>query len=364
MIKIYFRNFLCVIVLLAAAFNVYGQDVQYTQFRNSPTYLNPAFTGLSGSEYTFRTHYRRQWYPVFDTPLNAFNASFDYSSNAMFTFGAHFTNESISGADGSLYKTSGISVTGGWRIPTKFMVFQPALQVSYFSRTLDFDQLVFVDELLYDNPSAFEAGSMVYSFPSFSSGLAFYNEIFWGGFSMHHIDQLFKNREGVLLNEYHSPFRWSVHGGINLPVPVLYDINFLASANYRRQEGSEQLDISAGFSYASLYSLEAQYRGVPGNSPNDKLINSSSVAFIASLLNVDVWGTFMHFSYSYDYNFTGTGIQDSSHEISIRLNYSSDNWLNRRQNTDDRIKMNCPLSTSSSKRRSSSKKRGKLKKKN
>jgi|GEM_PF-6045439 len=340
-----------------------AQDIQYTQFRNSPTYLNPAFTGLSGSEFTFRTHYRRQWFPVFETPLNAFNASFDYSSNSPFTFGAVLTHENIGGIEGDLFRTNGISVNGGWRIPLKKIVIQPALQVSYFSRRLNFEQLVFVDELLFDNPSAFEAGTFQYNFPSFSSGIGVYSEVFWGGFSMFHIDQLFRNREGVLLNEYHSPFRWNVHGGVNLPMPVFYDVNFLASANYRRQEGSEQLDVSAGFSYQALYALEVTYRGMPGRSPNNKIINSSSVAFIASMFNIPMGPGVMHLGYSYDYNLTGTGLRDSSHELSIRFNFSTNNWQQKRQNRSDLINMSCPLSNSIKRRtgwfNNKSKKKGK-----
>ncbi len=345
--KLISTKYLLAVLGMLISFMACAQDVQYTQFRNSPTYLNPGFTGLSGSQFTFRSQYRRQWYPVFETPLNAFNASFDYSTNSPFTFGAILTHENVGGLDEvGLYQTNGMTISGGWRIPLKKIVIQPALQVSYFTRKLNFDRLVFVDELLFDNPSAFEAGTFRYNFPSFSSGIGVYSEVFWGGFSMFNIDQLFRNREGVLLNEYHSPFRWNVHGGVNLPMPVFYDVNFLASANYRRQEGSEQLDFSAGFAYASLYSLEVTYRGMPGRSPNDKIINSSSVAFIASMFNIPISSGVLHLAYSYDYNLTGRGLQDSSHEISLSLNFSTKNWKNKRQNRSDLINMSCPLSTS------------------
>ena len=127
---------------------------------------------------------------------------------------------------------------------------------------------------------------------------------------------------------------------------VFYDVNFLASANYRRQEGSEQLDVSAGFSYQALYALEVTYRGMPGRSPNDKIINSSSVAFIASMFNIPMGPGVMHLGYSYDYNLTGTGLRDSSHELSIRFNFSTNNWQHKRQNRSDLINMSCPLSNS------------------
>jgi hypothetical protein len=64
------------------------------------------------------------------------------------------------------------------------------------------------------------------------------------------------------------------------------------------------------------------------------------------MFNIPVSAGVLNLAYSYDYNLTGSGLNDSSHEISMSLNFSTKNWKEKRQNRSDFINMSCPMSNS------------------
>lgn len=53
-----------------------GQDIHFSQYDNSPLYLNPALTGLYNGKFRFTSSVRDQWFSV-PVPYMTFSSSFD-----------------------------------------------------------------------------------------------------------------------------------------------------------------------------------------------------------------------------------------------------------------------------------------------
>lgn len=64
MYKLYLRKFFSSLSLLALAAFVYGQDIHYSQFNNSPATLNPGLIGAFNGDLRFASNYKPQWNAV------------------------------------------------------------------------------------------------------------------------------------------------------------------------------------------------------------------------------------------------------------------------------------------------------------
>ncbi len=69
------RYLIVVWIVLFSGFDMFAQDIHFSQFNNSPMTLNPAFAGVNGCSYRFVANYKAQW-----TNLDAYQtvaASYD-----------------------------------------------------------------------------------------------------------------------------------------------------------------------------------------------------------------------------------------------------------------------------------------------
>lgn len=68
-------------VVTLLCFNVYSQDIHFSQFLMSPFLQNPSFAGKFGGDYRGITNYRSQWRSATSKPFQTFGASFDMHLN-------------------------------------------------------------------------------------------------------------------------------------------------------------------------------------------------------------------------------------------------------------------------------------------
>src|SRR5471030_233083 len=72
------RNFLLSFIITLACLRGFGQDHLYSQFFNSPVYLNPALNGQFEGDFRMNFIYRNQYTSSGDNS-NYFTASIDYN---------------------------------------------------------------------------------------------------------------------------------------------------------------------------------------------------------------------------------------------------------------------------------------------
>src|ERR1700761_949638 len=75
--KVLYKSFLLLMIMLASL-KSFAQDHMYTQFFNSPLYLNPALTGQFKADLRMNLIYRNQWTAV-PGNLSYLSASVDYN---------------------------------------------------------------------------------------------------------------------------------------------------------------------------------------------------------------------------------------------------------------------------------------------
>ena len=203
-------------------------------------------------------------------------------------------------------------------------VISSGLNFGYAVRSIDFNKLIFADQLQFDNtgttptsdPSLFNAGNAHYF--DFKAGMLAYNQNFWFGFAADHINE--PNRS--LLNQFaFVPLKVTMHGGVRIPlyagafkrdrIPVLSP-----SFVYKKQANFEQLDIGAYLLYDPIV-FGLWYRGIPVTKNAD---NSPSQDAVVLILGFQF--DRLEIVYSYDFTVSKLGAASGgAHEVALKYRF-------------------------------------------
>jgi len=308
-------KYILAFALLLQLINVKAQDPMFSQYWASPLYMNP---GLAGSVAQPRLIFnsRLQWAKL-PNAFTTYSASADYLVDEWSSaFGllvmtdkagsANLRNTSIQGT-----YAAKIRLTEGW-------VLSPAVTFGYGSRSIDFDKLVFGDQIIHNGPTTDDAlghlGNRGYF--DFSSGAVIYNKTFWAGFSAYHINE---PNYSFLGEDAQLPMRMSAHAGFRIPIKhsVLSKSKLSSIAPsfvYRQQGDFAQFDIGANVIFDPVMA-GLWYRGLPTNKNYNDQASQDALVFILGL-NLK----FIEVGYSYDFTISDIGPQSGgSHEISVSL---------------------------------------------
>lgn len=305
--------FQCILILPAVA-----QDPEFSQYYAAPLYLNPAFAGTT-PDHRFMSNYRNQW-PNIAFGYRTYSLSYDYNLSQYRSGIGFMATTDRAGTAGMrstqfnfLYSYK-VNVSDKWVIST-------GLNFGYAYRSIDFNKLMFGDQLQFDingsapsdDPAAFNLGSTRYF--DFSTGMLAYNKSFWIGFSANHLNR--PNRS--LLNEDSSlPIKTTIHGGVRIPLYVgpfkKYRISVLSPSFVYKQQGRfSQLDVGAYFLYEPVV-LGLWYRGIPVKQDAKDNISQDAVVVILGF-------QFEKIEMAYSYDFTVSELGPSSggtHELSLK----------------------------------------------
>lgn len=131
-------------MILLFCIKVQAQDHMYSQFFNSPVYLNPALNGQFDGDLRMNLVYRNQWTTLPGGPTYL-SASIDYN---MPSFGGGVGLLFTRGSEGSAYlKKNNISGIYSYSIGSQDYVLSFGLQAGITNRSLDYGRLVFSDQI-------------------------------------------------------------------------------------------------------------------------------------------------------------------------------------------------------------------------
>ncbi|MGJ3236959.1 PorP/SprF family type IX secretion system membrane protein [Marivirga sp.] len=310
------------VVLSLLGFESKSQDFQFSQYHESPLYLNPAFTGL-GKMHRFTLNSRIQWPSLpraYVTNALAYDYNLDYLSSG---FGLMITRD-VAGS-GNLGNTNA-SFLYSYRVALgKKLVLSTGLQFAYNFTGLNQNGLTLGDQLLDNRGVSFDnelANIQNIQFFDFSGGMLLYSQMLWGGIALHHLTQ----PEMSLIGDSNPlNMKISIHGGIRIPLyrgPKKLDhISSIApSFVYKRQGINDQLDVGFNWHYDPI-SAGLWYRGVPfkKTEPNEGLYDRDALIFKFGLM-------FPDFQAGYSYDFTISefgGASGGAHEISIIFDFEA-----------------------------------------
>lgn len=301
-----------------------AQDIQFSQFYATASYINPAFAG-SGHHDRVTLHQRIQW-PGLDAQYITSYAAFDmYWDKFQSGFGVFFTHDIQAS---NTISTSELALQYSYEVPlTENSVIRFGLQGGVGTKYYNTQDLTFAfqydDTLGLVNPdNGLTDGERVY-YPDIAAGTIYYNSNFWGGVAIHHLNN---PNVSALDDKSRWPLRYSFIMGYKFKFGQNrkftfedheHEISLSPTIHYKFQGRSDQLDAGVYFHYDHLL-LGAWYRGIPFKQDEfDVFSNNESLVFMAG------WSKYKSFEIRYSYDVTlsslkraGTG---GAHELNIAV---------------------------------------------
>ena len=331
--KVFIYPCLLILGILGTFQSTRGQDINYSQFFSTPLYFNPAYTGIN-TGLRARFLFRDQW-PSLPIDFKSYYFSADLGDRNLPGAGGIGIMINSDSPGAGLINTLQAALTVGVRIRiASFMVAQVGVKAAILQRKVNWDDLVFADQLDPKYGAIYQtsfippdAGSRVV--PDFAAGgiFQFMNETgnMTGslGFAA---DHLFRP-DVSLLSDGSAPYprKWVIHGG------AVFTTGYGSSSSMYGNNG-DPLRINPGFMFQSQADLNYLEIGLNLLKFNIYLggwykttltgETNNAVALLAGYKYMFMQDMSIKFIYSYDLQIAGvmqgTG---GAHEISLVLEF-------------------------------------------
>ncbi len=307
------------IILFAILFELVAQDTQFTQFYSVPLYLAPSFAGAT-KQHRIGGAYRNQWSGIPGGFVSYLVAYDHFMSGFNSGFGFYYLRDYAgSGKLGS----SKIALSYSYDIivnKEKNFHIRPGLSFEYFKYDLNFNKLIFSDQLVggpqSQSPTSIEDRPRDDFRGNYdgSASLLVFNPKLWFGFTANH---LFRPNESLYNDKTYIPIKYSFFGGyqISRKSILLKPVDESVSLAYivRKHGLAQQLDIGLyWFKVPIVFGF--WYRGIPIYSER-----GDAVAFLVGYKT-------QKFSIGYSYDFTISDLAITSggaHEISFSYHFQT-----------------------------------------
>jgi type IX secretion system PorP/SprF family membrane protein len=318
-------------VFLLGALSIYvvssAQDMQFTQFNAAPLYLNPAFTG-STIEHRVSTSYRNQWAGIPGGYTN-YVLSYDYNM-AEYNSGLGFLFAREQAGTGNLGNTEAAFLYSYHFRVNKSIFIQPGIKFNYVSRGVDFQKLIFNDQLA--NGGGLSSDDIELSSTSYldvTSGVLLYSEKYWFGMAFNHMNQpnqSLTNNESPLYFKFsaHGGYKYELEGGDKRSTTRYLNLAF----QYKSQQKFDQLDLGVYYSHNPLV-FGIWYRGIPLFKSYEGVINNDAIALLVGYV---IKEANLSIGYSYDATISRLASNSAgSHEISLIYEIASKKQKRKRR---------------------------------
>jgi type IX secretion system PorP/SprF family membrane protein len=225
---------------------------------------------------------------------------------------------------------------------TKNLSFRPGVQMSYVQRTIDYDKIVFGDQLEFDvnKPSSMEPSLyQKVNYMDFSASLLTIYKKYWFGFTYDHIT---KPNQSLLNESSEVPLRLIAYAGAKVSVKSKFNKkrtreNMYFMVHYNQQGTAKQAYLGSYWEHNETL-LGVWYRGVPFLKSYETNVNTDALILMLGFKR----GNFS-FLYSYDFTISKLVSKTSgSQEVTITWN-----WKNAESEKNKKHRMNvvpCPMS--------------------
>jgi type IX secretion system PorP/SprF family membrane protein len=323
------RKCLLVIFLIAMLSKSSAQDFQFTQFYAAPLYLNPAFAGATlQSRATFNSRY--QWAGL-PKPFISYAASLDHNFDK-YNSGVGIISTYDKSGSGAL-KNVNLGVQYAYLVRvTSIWSLRTGLQLSYVSRSLDYDKLTFGDQIdqtgvaASSNTHNLLSGGVKTGYADFSAGSLLHNDRIWIGVTVNHMNT---PNQSLTDSKTPLPMKTTIHGGYKFDLS--YNIHTKSYGEhkdksispaflYKSQGKFDQLDLGCYLHFEPMV-FGLWYRGIPVfKSYKRGYGNTDAFAFLLGFKKD-------HLSIGYSYDITFSKLNEyntaGSHEISIGITFDT-----------------------------------------
>lgn len=209
------RTALLILIILTWIIRSNAQDVIYSQFYANPLYLNPALAGAKLDQ-RITLNYRNQW-PSISKGYVTYSAGWDQQFDKISGALGFMANADVGG--GGIYnKFSGSGIYSYRLQATRFVVLNAAVQATYLQYKLDWNKLVFGDQIdvrsgNYEQTTESVPEKLSVGNVDLSVGLlGGYKESLYFGISVNHL-----TRPDIAFydgNENRLNMRFTIHSGV------------------------------------------------------------------------------------------------------------------------------------------------------
>jgi len=296
-----------------------GQDPLFSQYYQSPLYLNPGFTGVTPQQ-RFVFNHRLQW-PNLPQAFSTFAASYDiWVPELNSGFGVLATTDKMGSAG---WRTTTVSLLYSYKIQiSKKWLFSPGLTFGYGINGLDRTKLTLGDGLQYNNqsldPDLNRLGNQQYF--DFGAGFMLYNSVVWFGVAASHLN----SPNMSLLNDVtRLPVKLTIHGGARLQLTG--GLRTSARASYltpsfifQSQGGITQMNLGVNYHIDPVF-IGLWYRGKPWEESVIGSVNQDAI-----ILQLGMYLDKLTIGYSYDFNISPLATSSGgAHEISLIYEFNA-----------------------------------------
>jgi len=313
------RKSLLMVIFSVALSAVVAQDPQFSQYYQSPLYLNPGFTGITNQQRATFVH-RNQW-PNLPQSFSTFAASYDiWVDEIRSGIGILATTDRMGSAG---WRTTNVGLNYSYKIRlTEKAVFSPGLYFGYGINGLDRSRLQFGDGLEFNgatlDPAFQRLGNTQYF--DFGAGFVLYKKAWFLGASFSHMNT---PNISILSTETRLPMKSVVHGGVR--ITLRNGVRKGASSDYltpsfvyRVQGVISQFDVGLNY-HIDPVSLGVWYRGKPWENTVVNSIQQDALIFALGIYLKN-----MSIGYSYDFSTSGlASASGGAHEISVVYEFES-----------------------------------------
>lgn len=303
---------------------LHAQEAYYSQYYNSPTYYNPAQTGLNQG-LNIRIGYRNQW-PQFTNDLKTYNFSMDIAERFMPGAGGlgiiFNTNKEGTG----LIKRTMMGALGSVRIKiNKYWVSQVGFMAAYVQKKIDDEDFIWSDQLddkhglLYSQSSFPGYATESISYPDISLGgiLRYEKRYVVGNFglAMHHVtrpNESFSSFEIKLDRKYVVQTDFVVLQRSNPKKGFKFNPGLL----YEYMSGFHTFTVGSNVSKSVLY-MGMWYRN------KQSLIYDAQALVLLTGINIDMVNKYSRLKLMYSYDMSLNQMQGTggAHEITLRFEF-------------------------------------------
>lgn len=303
----------------------FAQDPIYSQFFHSPLVINPAMAGNTNGP-LFHLNYRNQW-PGINNAYSTYAISYSQHFKKI-NSGIGILLLTDNAGEGALQSTKAAFVYS-YRLKINDKTFiKTGIEAAYGSLGLDWNKFTFGDAIDPRNGPISPGGTPYpsreiapdqsnISYFDISAGLLLYNELYYIGTSLKHLNTpelTFLQSTRDFGSSNNLPLRFTLHGGLQILLNKgnkNKDDSFLSpNLLYTRQSGLSQLNIGSNINFDKVFG-GLWYRNSGAN--GDAIITM-----------VGVKKDFFKICYSFDYTISDLGITSGgSHEIGMIFNFDS-----------------------------------------
>lgn len=313
------------IIIKTSAINFgYSQEPYYSQFYNSPTYYNPAMTGLN-TGLNIRLGYRNQW-PQYNDDLKSYFFSVDVAERFMPGSGGlgliFDTNKEGTG----FIKRTMAGVQSSVRVKVRrHWISQFGFSLAYVQKEIDKSDFIWGDQLddkhgwLYPNSSFAGLTEKKISYPDITLGLVLNYERrnlkSNYGFAIHHVtkpNESFSSLEIKLARKYIFTSDFVI---VQISNPKK-GFKFNPGLLYEYMTGFHTFTLGVNIAKSVLY-MGAWYRN-----KQSQIYNYQSLVLVTGI-NVPMVNKYsrLKLMYSYDVSITELTGNGGAHEITLRFEF-------------------------------------------